>query len=426
MRRQRGLIRLMGLAALVGLGLTPRLAAALGHPAGVTTEKSASILVFPKVIADGTRDTIIQITNTSNSIQNAHCFYVNGALTDPTLPAGPLNPPLWTEIDFDILLTKQQPTHWVVSTGRLDNPDDEPCRVSGTPKPCDPSTSGGDEADCCDAGFDPGHVPPVVPDFTGELKCIAVDSGGFPMSTNALKGEATLETLDTGDVSKYNAIGLTGNNLNNMDLVLCLGGDVSDVCPGFEYDACPQTWILDHPAIGAEDPVVSEQDFCDDTCSSSVNTTLTVVPCTENFETQETQTAGVTLQFSITNEFEQTFSTSTTFSCWASFNLDDIDNIFDTDTIAGSILQTRMRTASGYPGGVMAVLEETHTDTFTSGGTHTFVARNAQNAHAIGVCTTSDGLTKNGQGCTADVDCPAAFPLCRYHAADLITLPAEQ
>jgi len=298
--------------------------------------------------------------------------------------------------------------------------------------PCNPSTSGQDDADCCDAGYDPGHVPPVVPDFTGELKCITVDSGGFPMTTNAIKGEATLETLDTGDVSKYNAIGLVGNNLNNMDLVLCLGGDVSDVCPGFEYDACPQTWLLDHPAIGAEDPVVVEQPFCTDpntgnrinNCTSSVNTTLTVVPCTENFETQKA--LPVTLQFLITNEYEQTFSTSTTFSCWASINLDDIDTIFDTDVIAGSILQTRMRTASGYAGGVMAVLEETHSDSFTGAGGASFVARNAQNAHAIGVCTTSDGLSKNGQGCTADVDCPAAFPLCRYHAADLITLPAEQ
>ena len=109
MRRQRGLVELMGLAALVGLGLARPVAAA------VTTEQSASILVFPKVISDGTRDTIIQITNTSNNMRHAHCFYVNGALTNPSLPVGPLNPPLWTEIDFDIWLTKQQPTHWVVS-----------------------------------------------------------------------------------------------------------------------------------------------------------------------------------------------------------------------------------------------------------------------------------------------------------------------
>jgi len=218
-----------------------------------------------------------------------------------------------------------------------------------------------------------------------------------------------------------------GNNLNNMDLIMCLGGDVSDVCPGFEYDACPQTWLLDHPSIGTDDPVVSEQPFCTDenSCSSSVNTTLTVVPCTENFETQKAQ--PVTLQFAITNEFEQTFSTSTTFSCWASFNLEDIDSIFDVDNVGGDILQTRMRTAAGYPGGVIPVLEETHTDSFTiEGSSRTFVARAAQNAHAIGVCTTNDGVTKNGQGCSADTDCPAAFPLCRYHGADIITLPAEQ
>ena len=46
MRRQRGLIGLMGLAALVG-GL-------IAKPAGakVTTEQSASILMFPKVVAN--------------------------------------------------------------------------------------------------------------------------------------------------------------------------------------------------------------------------------------------------------------------------------------------------------------------------------------------------------------------------------------
>ena len=165
MRRQRGLIGLMGLAALVGLAFTARPAAAR-----VTTEQSASILVFPKVIADGTRDTIIQITNTSNNMRHAHCFYVNGALTNTVAPPGPLNPPLCTESDFDIWLTKQQPTHWVVSTGRLDNPLDKPCRVNGRLLNCDPSTTGGDGADCCDAGYDPGHVPPVVPDFQGELK----------------------------------------------------------------------------------------------------------------------------------------------------------------------------------------------------------------------------------------------------------------
>src|SRR5262249_27625949 len=157
------------------------------------------------------------------------------------------------------------------------------------------STSGTDHADCCDAGFDPGHVPPVAPDFVGELKCVQVDPSGAPLSGNSLKGEATLEEPRSGDVSKYNAIGFFGNNKNNGDGKLCLGtssaASTADCPKGAEYDACPSAWLLDHPSTGAEDPV-AEEFLCDgtttDTCNSSVNTTLTVVPCSENFETQTT------------------------------------------------------------------------------------------------------------------------------------------
>lgn len=385
MRRQRGLVGLMGLAALVGLGIIAKPAVA-----AVTTEQSASILVFPKVISDGTRDTIIQITNTSNNMRHAHCFYVNGALTSPDLPPSLTNPPLWTEIDFDIWLTKQQPTHWVVSTGRRDFPLDKTCRQ----KTCDPQTTGGPTvgntapADCCDAGFDPGRVPPVHPGFTGELKCIETDAGGFPVPGNALKGEATLEDIATADVSKYNAIGLKGFDTNNADLILCLGGGVNaDLCPsGAEYEACPATWILDHPARHAPDRVVDQQEFCKTGVScSTVSTNLTVVPCSEPFETQAP--LPVTLQFVVINEYEEQFSASTTFTCWASYDLGDpgifgtggISDIFNASTVGGEILQTRMRSSAGTPRkGVIPVLEETHVDQL-----HNYVARAAQNAHSL-------------------------------------------
>ena len=421
MRRQRGLVGLMGLAALVGLGLARPAAAA------VTTEQSASILVFPKVISDGTRDTIIQITNTSNNMRHAHCFYVNGALTNPSLPVGPLNPPLWTEIDFDIWLTKQQPTHWVVSTGRLDNPTERNCRggtmcatgpvcvggaSDGKPCPngasdcaggtCVPKQSGTDQADCCDAGFDPGRVPPVVPGFTGELKCIEVDQGGFPVPGNALKGEATLEDIGSGDVSKYNAVGLKGFDTNNMDNILCLGGGVTEQCPnGAEYEGCPATWILDHPATFAPDRVVEQQSFCTTHPCSEVTTNITVVPCTENFETQTPP--PITLQFKVYNEYEQFFSASTTFTCWGSFDLgsDDplangINSIFKTVNVGGEILQGFVRSSSGTPGGVMIVIEETHKDNAVG---HGFTAKNAQN----GVTSFQDQA-----------------------AQDIITIPADQ
>src|SRR5262249_55064809 len=147
---------------------------------------------------------------------------------------------------------------------------------------------------------------------------------------------------------------------------------------------CPATWILDHPTRGTPDLVVDQQDFCVDPPCSTVSTTLTLAPCSEPFETQNPQ--PVTVQFSITNEFEETFSASTTFACWASFDLGSsgafgINDIFNAGSIGGSIVQTRMRsfaacTAAPCPPsarkGVMAVIEETHTDTVNA-----LTARNA-------------------------------------------------
>lgn len=365
MLRQRGLVGLMGLAALVGWGVSARLA-----EARVTTEQSASILIFPKVIATASRDTVIQITNTSNSMRHAHCFYLDGSPVNPDAPVGPLNPPRWVETDFDIWLTRQQPTHWVVSTGRWDDPTDDSCRGAVV---CNPATSGQPNggADCCDAGFDPGRIPPMGPNFTGELKCVEVDPSGFPVGGNSLKGEATLVDRSAGfDVSKYNAVGLKGFDTNNLDGVLCLGGGVSALCPsGAEYEACPQTWLLDTPAEGAANPVLGNLAL-----DSSVSTALTVVPCSQNFETQDP--TSVVLQFAITNEFEQTFSASTTVTCWATHNLEEINPIFNTTAVGGSTLQTRIRSAAATPRGIVAVVEETVSD-----NTNSLTARVAHNPH---------------------------------------------
>ena len=119
MGRTSGVIRRGGWAVILAL-----VAAAAPLHADVTTERSSSILFFPKVISETPGiDTIIQISNTSNSMVFAHCFYVNGTLEDSTtfLPCSVPSAtcmPAGQEVDFDIFLTKQQPTHWVVSTGR--------------------------------------------------------------------------------------------------------------------------------------------------------------------------------------------------------------------------------------------------------------------------------------------------------------------
>ena len=374
MRRQRGRVGLIA-AALVGLAIG-------GAQAQVTTEKSSSILVFPKVIANGTADTVIQITNTSNSMVHAHCFYVNGALTFPDLPPGPINPPLWTEVDFDIWLTKQQPTHWVVSAGRLVNAADQPCSNKAQ---VDEATAGGIFAGgfygCNDAGLDPGRVPPVVEYFTGELKCIEVDPSGAPLSGNHLKGEATtteFNVCDPGDpldptdgfcnlqesttctsnadcdqtitdVAKYNALGVIGNENNDGDNVLCLGGEPSEECPnGAEYDACPQFWIANHFAEGAPNPTVDD---------GYVDTKWTIVPCTQNFETQAPET--VTIFIETWNEFEQAFSSFATVTCWDELHLDEINPVtFGYDALGTSFAQSRLRPSAQTSSGFMMVQSE--------------------------------------------------------------------
>jgi len=361
-------------------------------PADVTTERSSSILVFPKVLFDSTGtltgtplDTFIQISNTSNSMVFAHCFYVNAAPLDPSRPAGPTNLPRWQEVDFEIFLTKQQPTHWIVSGGRRD----------------DPSDNKGCSVDCSSAGFDPGRVPPVGDDpFVGELKCVEVDSSGAPINGNHLKGEATIVTTDAHvEVSKYNALGILGLNTdlnsNNSDNILCLGGGASERCPmGAEYNGCPQTVIVNHFAENASDPVIDHL-ATDPQQVSSVSTELTLVPCTQDFENQAP--SSVVVQFLVTNEFELPFSTSTTVTCWGNFRLSEIGSVgrvLEIGTLGTRFAQARLTAAGDEQPGFIGVAEEFHTKTTMASGSLT--SRAAVNLHGEGVRPRNDVITLPG------------------------------
>ncbi len=306
-----------------GLGsvLAGVLALASVARAEVSTDVSGSVLVWPKVAYDGrlqllgpgvndesvlNRDTIIQVSNTSNNMVHAHCFYVNG---------GPdaLGTPLWQVTDFTIWLTRRQPTYWVASSGRQVNPADG----FGSPQ----------------SGLDPGLIPPVPPGFTGELKCVQIDASGTPFGGNNLKGEAVIRSF-SGDVSKYNALAI----LANPDLAgdfppneLLLNNTPAN---DGEYNACPNVLLLDHFVDGTPNPVISDLNpaACDDE-ECPMRTYLTVIPCTQDFE--NAQPAFVTMQFAIVNEFEQAFSASTSVQCWRSTRLADIDAPTGQCTIGG-------------------------------------------------------------------------------------------
>ena len=292
------------------------LALATVSRAEVSTDVSGSVLVFPKVVFDGVeapiggappRDTVIQISNTSNNMVHAHCFYVNGQSFQ--------GQPVWQVTDFTIWLTRQQPTHWVASEGRAVNPSDN-----------FPSGQDG-------SGLDPGLIPPVPPGFQGELKCIQVDASNTPFGGNNLKGEALIRTVD-GDVSKHNAVAI----LANPDLAgdapaneLLLNNTPQN---DGEYNACPNQLYLNHFVDGVNNPVAGVLDgtACEgDICP--IRTYLTLVPCSQDFENVVPE--DVTVQFAIVNEFEQVFSASTTVTCWETTRLADIDAPTGTCTNGG-------------------------------------------------------------------------------------------
>jgi hypothetical protein len=275
---------------------------AAGAASAFTTERPSSVLIFPKVV-NTNPGTIIQITNTGQMMTHAHCFYTDGRTVGGR--------PVWQITDFEIALTRQQPTHWAVSEGRAINPNDDL------------------------GGLDPGLIPPVSPGFTGFLTCVEVAADGTPVSANSLKGEATIGEITfpggTNAASKYNAIGIpacgssegpcgpTGSG-NDGDNVL----DLNNI----EYAACPGGLYLNFIAEGAADPAIEANSGP----GSVVSTNLTLIPCGMDFENLVPASTAVTVD-PIRNEFEERTSTSIPVDCWFSSNLDG--PIFAPMTLSG-------------------------------------------------------------------------------------------
>jgi hypothetical protein len=305
--------------------------------ADVTTNDTGTVLIFPKVIANGTRDTLIQITNTGNLLTAAHCTYVNavgqcsisqtsctridvGTLGSPDCPAlatpgnsgqcavsgasctsdtqctGGLGDKCLNlaresclntcsfEHDFDIFLTAQQPTVWRVSTGRASAPGDDL------------------------RGFDPAPgtgVQAVTPDFEGTLRCVETDLTGAITASNKLKGEAVLETIDSGEISEYNAVAIKGSSSPETTIVL----------DGKSFNACAQTLWLNNYQEGGQDALFG---------NASVTTELTLVPCSEDLEDGIAIQSSASLTF-VTEEELAGDSNIIPFNCYLNATLGDLD-----------------------------------------------------------------------------------------------------
>jgi hypothetical protein len=373
--------------------------ASVAH-ADIASDRPAAIVVFPKLLVDTANglDTLVRLSNTSNDELNVLCFYVNvtprciggrpddSCFPDPTQCSG-LCVPQWQETDFALKLTGNQPTAWLVSEGEVDC---QALRQGTTPAGVcsnDPNVSCDGDSDCAggrcvlrpcfplDGFFLEGprqqdnagsRIPPSPEDpFIGELKCIAVDATLNPTARNHLKGEVLIGRFSEDPVDNklagYNAIGIPAiEGRLNRDNTLVLGGTNA------EYEGCPNILIMDHFFDGAVDPLarnLCRDESCTisgDTCNNDedceaeldevrIATDLTLIPCTQDFRTQDPDLSQTVAQILVFNEFEQRFSTSRTVNCFRETRLSNLDtpqndrSIFSAG-VAGTLTgQTRIR-----------------------------------------------------------------------------------
>jgi hypothetical protein len=303
--------------------------------AQVTTDSGASIIVFPKVVADSSADTIIQLVNLSDNSVDARCAYVDGRSAS------------WQASDFPVALGPRRPVQWTAARGVM----------TGT-------------------GPDAIDIPAAPAGFRGELLCVQVDGTGSPFSGNEFSGQATLADLATGDVSAYRAAGLRGSGLNDGDGFLCLGGEPSDNCLiGAEYDSCPGEWIVNFPAEGSGEAQIAP--------GTRVASRLTVVPCSQNLRDGEAST--VEIEITVFNELAERFSGTASATCWADLSLADVaDQIFTRAMLGTDFGEARLSAADG--AGFMLLAETT-----TSSGDALVVQGSAAaNPHHRGNSTGSD------------------------------------
>jgi len=316
--------------------------------AEIGSDHPAAILVFPKLIVDTANglDTLIRISNTSDTPINVYCFYVDATPQCPLSDATSCFPnefqcfrdvggvmraadcqAQWQETDFTFVLTEEQPTGWLVSAGegvdcgfmrgRCASDGTTECNFDNdcpgannrcVKAPCFPLDGGILGRTGPMGHFNQNSIVPQTPEnpFIGELKCIAVDETTLaPVPRNDLKGEVLIGKVQSGpkmqvEVAGYNAIGIpalvntcqpngvcsmTGTTCHN-DFECAPTNDRNNTLviggPGAEYEGCPNILILDHFFDGAVDPLVHNLCQPDGTCSVSGVACMNDNDCVDN------------------------------------------------------------------------------------------------------------------------------------------------
>lgn len=341
--------------------------------AEIAADEAAAVVIYPYVLVDTLNgaDTLLQLSNADVSGLDLQCFYenVNGHCSDSfavcqrddeCTPTG-ICLAGYSENNFRIHLTPGQPISWRASQGAF-------------PLPCDAAAAGP-----CGPGndFNTGSIPAVTEDpFTGVLRCIAVDGSDLPVESNVIEGVATIERFQSSpavrfDQAKYNAIGIRAiAGASDGDPVLNVGGAAA------EYAACPGVTVVTHLFENARAPT---------TATSTVQTTLVLVPCSVDYVLQTPATVSVL--YTVFNEFEQRLSTIKHFTGAQVLPLSGIHaTLFDVGTQGTLSGQTRIMPFAG--GGVVVLALERHTDDVDA----TLVSTAAVNPHHAGVQASGDTI----------------------------------
>ncbi len=354
--------------------------------AGTTSDHPAAIVVYPEVRVDraADTDTRIQLTNTSDELVDARCFYesierecVDGEPGQSCEPGQITCTGQCTEertqIPFRVRLTGQQPLAWSASAGLTDFPLD------------------GERTGPDGQSNAPSLVPPLgAGPIHAVLRCAVVAGAtSAPVPNNVLVGLATIERRSSqpvaeADAAQYRATGIAGfPDAANGDTTLLLGGPEPA-----EYEACPGAYLLEHFFTGA--PLRTGE------MTAEVATDLVLATCGST----QSELPGVVVQFLVYNEFGQRFSTARPVDGHLNIPLAMIDtadpkrSIFSVNvsgTLAG---RTQIR---GIGGGVHAVAFETHRDRAAD-----LVHTAAIEVHSVNEFTDGDRLVLPPLPCPCD------------------------
>jgi hypothetical protein len=157
----------------------------------------------------------------------------------------------------------------------------------------------------------------VAPPFRGdgELKCVVVPRTADLSSYNALQGRALLSDSNPQTASNPQTIGYAAIAFRRLS-----PGEFTGVVSldGINYEMCPDR--LHFQVL---------------TQTSSSNSELVLVPCSQDLELQTPSSASI--QLAVVNELEQQFSGSTTVKCFSRINFSSLSPLrrsaVGTDTV---------------------------------------------------------------------------------------------